>query len=578
MNNITNGKRLKMGFDYFAKGFNPVQLNTAFYRLTAEARQDRLLLECASFDEIDSFYNPGDSMDENNRLVTEEMIMESVRVRAFSRTAQTMSALARAMNKQMADKGFAVGDAIIGKPKKSGLFATVTVQLPISDGQTISIIFHSPDNNKMKIAADDEILAFRWLLNKRDITVAVSPEGEEDVSLEEVGKRVAMLIEKNAVRFAVTQQDILAAKKALEDLKTQVDAETANNQKALDELRAQQAASEALDNQIAMNKDRLTKIQDYNDKLQSQLDALKAVDTANKGKDKGEGQKTAEEIKAEQDSAEFEKVQGTFKDELIGRGFAMGDDNTYSLVVGSETLKAQLKKYTNIGYGVIAGTETDGKDFGNTKSIEALAKTTIPKALTWIDKKLGTMKKADSGISDADFESAHADFMDMLSGKGAEKNASGTYTIMKNGVEITANLARQSSTMAVIAANAFNESNNTNEKFHNEGIASRQDIELGIKQLSDWIDVQIPEKAPEEVVNPQTVNGDGNQTGNGEQAMQALDDILAGKYSNSTEISDKLDEAATELERFGLMELPEIDQKLNAAADYLTDILKKEAA
>lgn len=597
MNNITNGKRLKTGFDYFAKGFSPAQLNDAFYRLTAEARQDRLLLECASFDEVDDFYNPGDMMDENDRLTTAEMIMESVRVRAFSRTAQTMAALARAMNKQMTDKGFTVGDAIIGKPKKSGLFATVTVQLPVSDGQTISIIFHSPDNNKMKIAADDEILAFRWLLNKRDITVAVSPEGEADVSLEEVGKRVAMLVEKNAARFASTQKDILEAKKTLEDLKAQVDAETATNQKALDDLKAQQDAAAQLDVDIQSAKDRLGKVNDYNDQLQSQLDALAAKEAANKGKAEGEGQKTAEEIKTEQDAADYAKVQGDFKDELIGRGFAVGDDGVFSFSTGTETLKAQLKQYTNIGYGVIAGTEADGKDFGNSKNLATLGKTIIPKALAWIDKKLGELKKpeppkVDPALAALNAPAGFAEFLTQydeghVDGYSPKDSVLNIDAVAKaEGLEIGwmqwedkirglfGSGDKSGSTEITSDGKAIFFLNG--ERFRGDYYLATEDLEsqaAAIKELADLI-------KPATVTNPETINKEHNQdgAGNGEQAVQILDDILAGKYTDSTTISDKLDEAATELEKFGLMELPEIDQKLNASADYLTEVLKKEAA
>ncbi len=603
MNNITNGKRLKTGFDYFVKGFSPAQLNDAFYRLTAEARQDRLLLECASFDEVDSFYNPGDMMDENDRLTTAEMILEAVRVKAFSRTAQTMAALTRAMNKQMTEKGFTMGDAIIGKPKKSGLFATVTVQLPVSDGQTISIIFHSPDNNKMKIAADDEILAFRWLLNKRDITVAVSPEGEEDVSLEEVGKRVAMLVEKNATRFASTQKDILEAKKALEDIKSQVDAETAINQKALDDLKAQQDTAAQLDVDIQNAKDRLSKVNDYNDQLQAQLDALSAQQAANKGKAEGEGQKTAEEIKAEQDAADYANVQSNFKDELVGRGFVIGDDGIFSIAVGSETLKAQLKRYENIGYGVIAGTATDGKDFGNSKNLGTLTKTVIPKALAWIDKKIGALKKpeptkvnpalsalnATEGFQEflAQQDEGHVDgyspVESVLNADGVAKSeglnvqwtdsdseygkvAVGTLSIAEGGQAGSVQISGDGKAMFFL----------NGERFRGDYYLATEDFEsqaAAIKELADLI-------KPAAVINPETINKEHNQdgAGNGEEAVQILDDILAGKYTDSTTISNKLDEAATELEKFGLMELPEIDQKLNASADYLTEILKKEAA
>lgn len=59
-------------------------------------------------------------------------------------------------------------------------------------------------------------------------------------------------------------------------------------------------------------------------------------------------------------------------------------------------------------------------------------------------------------------------------------------------------------------------------------------------------------------------------------ALTILDDIIGGKYADSTEISDRLDEAANTLEKLGMMDL--YDERLNAAADYLTGVLKTEAA
>jgi hypothetical protein len=60
-------------------------------------------------------------------------------------------------------------------------------------------------------------------------------------------------------------------------------------------------------------------------------------------------------------------------------------------------------------------------------------------------------------------------------------------------------------------------------------------------------------------------------------AVTVLNDILAGKYDgDSTKLGEALDQAASDLEKDGKAE--QYDALLNQAADYLTEILKKEAA
>ena len=162
-NPLLDGIKITLGMDLFATSFAPDKLADIYYDLSASSEDKALLCESVDFVELDDFFNPGP-----------DMIMEAITVKRFSQVESKMAALVRVLNKH-GQNGITAGDAIIGKPKKSGLFATVTVQVPLSDGQTISIIFHSPSGDDRKIMPDDTIVAFMWRLNKRDITHAVSP-------------------------------------------------------------------------------------------------------------------------------------------------------------------------------------------------------------------------------------------------------------------------------------------------------------------------------------------------------------------------------------------------------------------
>lgn len=72
----------------------------------------------------------------------------------------------------------------------------------LSDGQTVSVWMHNPDNTPNKILPTDELVSWRWLLNKKDITVLVAPERGQDLKPREVATRIMRLAAKNSARFA----------------------------------------------------------------------------------------------------------------------------------------------------------------------------------------------------------------------------------------------------------------------------------------------------------------------------------------------------------------------------------------
>lgn len=79
--------------------------------------------------------------------------------------------------------------------------ANVAVLFELSDGQTVSIFFHNPDTTPSKMAPDDEVISWKWLLNKKDITIVVAPERGADLNVREVARRIMRLAEKNSPAF-----------------------------------------------------------------------------------------------------------------------------------------------------------------------------------------------------------------------------------------------------------------------------------------------------------------------------------------------------------------------------------------
>ena len=203
--------RISLRDDLFPRGFTEPELQATYMALTDTVHDCGMLLETASFESIDEYYNPG--IDD----IAPEYILEAIVVDKFSKTERRMAAVVRVLNKHLKSTEITAQEAIVGKPRKRGQFAYVTVQLPFSDGQVVSIIFHAPEGDRMKITPSDKIIAFQWLLNKRDITHVVAPEEGAEVSLETIAKRVTQLVVKNSARFERTQKEAVAERRALDE-------------------------------------------------------------------------------------------------------------------------------------------------------------------------------------------------------------------------------------------------------------------------------------------------------------------------------------------------------------------------
>ncbi|WP_292992638.1 hypothetical protein [Nitrosomonas sp.] len=90
----------------------------------------------------------------------------------------------------------------ITEPFKQFGVANVAVVYELSDGQTVSIYFHNPDATPAKLSPNDDVISYKWLLNKKDITIVVAPERGQDLNIREVARRILKLAEKNSPAFA----------------------------------------------------------------------------------------------------------------------------------------------------------------------------------------------------------------------------------------------------------------------------------------------------------------------------------------------------------------------------------------
>jgi len=100
----------------------------------------------------------------------------------------------------------------------------ITVIFELSDGQTITIYFHNPDTTPNKINPNDELVSWKWLLNKKDITIVVAPEQGKDLNLLDVATRVIKLAEKNSPAFIRANAKRAEKAKEINQLETEISA------------------------------------------------------------------------------------------------------------------------------------------------------------------------------------------------------------------------------------------------------------------------------------------------------------------------------------------------------------------
>ncbi|WP_446424566.1 defense against restriction DarA-related protein [Mailhella sp.] len=255
--------------DLYPRGFTADELNAAYAELAKTAHDYDMLMESATMEEVSEYFNPGTDK------VEPGFIFEAIVIDKFSRTEHRMNAVVRVLNKHLSGSEINALPAVVEEPKKSGAFAYVTVQLPFSDGQVVSVIFHSPEGDKKKIAATDTIIAFRWLLNKRDITHLVAPEEGSEVSLETIGKRVTQLVEKNSARFERTQKEAAAERKALEEARENVGKAEVKQQELMDAIASLNDKAITADAKLANAQAELERQKTYNAELQAKIDGLR---------------------------------------------------------------------------------------------------------------------------------------------------------------------------------------------------------------------------------------------------------------------------------------------------------------
>ena len=127
------------------------------------------------------------------------------------------------------DTGFYVANVTQTKEFKRQGVINIAFVFDLSDGQKLSIWFHKPIESSSKLLPSDYMVSWKWMLNKRDVTAALSPKHGENVQLPELARRIMRLAAKNSKRFkaakvraAKVEQELLDAEQAIENKKTTI--------------------------------------------------------------------------------------------------------------------------------------------------------------------------------------------------------------------------------------------------------------------------------------------------------------------------------------------------------------------
>lgn len=114
----------------------------------------------------------------------------------------------------------------VSKPFKSKGTTQVAMLFGMSDGQSVSVFFHNPDSTPNKLMPADELISWKWVQNKRDITAVVAPESGQDLNPRIVARRIMSLIQKNSAKFIKANEGKAARTAALDEQKALVESKT----------------------------------------------------------------------------------------------------------------------------------------------------------------------------------------------------------------------------------------------------------------------------------------------------------------------------------------------------------------
>lgn len=262
------------------------------FALLMSGADAELILEPTTLDDINLTHLPDGIVINSDNLLLSAITTRRLRLDA------TMKALIKVLNSQLSASddlvagalpgaeivssgAKVVGGAIISKPRKSGLIATMTAEIPISDGQSVFIIFHAPDDDPSIIGPDDTLIAFRFLLNKRDITDIVAPHNGRDISLKQTTLALANAIERNSKKFRAGLRVKQAMATELEGVQSQLDESVKRTSEFVETAQQLRETADRFAGEVQSTAQQLQYQERINTELEAQIAAAREKQTSN---------------------------------------------------------------------------------------------------------------------------------------------------------------------------------------------------------------------------------------------------------------------------------------------------------
>ncbi|CAM3957316.1 antirestriction phage head protein DarA [Serratia silvae] len=193
---------------------DPRHVTDREYASLAEGEGEALMLESVTIEEVEDAFL-GEYLADAGRTAMFEAISTTK-----NRLSHTMRAFVRVLNSGLNGSGIkagtdeagvddsgtsTVGGAQIGNVRKVAGIPIMAAKIPLTDGQSVSLLFHSP-TAEVKLKPLDVLVAFKFLVNKRDVTHVVAPIGGRDMSLNQTAQALSNLVEKNSAKFGKSKE------------------------------------------------------------------------------------------------------------------------------------------------------------------------------------------------------------------------------------------------------------------------------------------------------------------------------------------------------------------------------------
>ena len=193
----------------------------------------KVIYDMRGTDKTEELLEPLDFDDFVSELEQDGEVLEGAQQAAFDALVvqnrvlpRKMQLVGKALNRAGSDLKVVDEGVKVSEPYKSRGITMVGAVFELTDGQTISILFHNKDTTPNRLSPDDNLIAWRWLLNRKDITIVVAKENGKDQNINSIARKVMILAEKNSRRFVEAnkkRQERAAAVQAAKDEITQTE-------------------------------------------------------------------------------------------------------------------------------------------------------------------------------------------------------------------------------------------------------------------------------------------------------------------------------------------------------------------